>query len=164
MARLPLRLKALDEVRNYFIDTTSRLVYQPFFATIEVAAGFDMPQILRSRAVNLGIDAFMARTYGITRDIVTEKVKPKTPMQKYLVDTLTALALNLPVRAAVTYYSSGADMQKVACSVLGSSAIVFLTARPFTKFVMDPWRNYWNYNKYKKIGVENERGNSKRRI
>jgi hypothetical protein len=156
MTRLPLKLKALDEVRNYLIDTTSRLVYQPFFGAIEAAAGFNMEQILSSRGVNLCIDAFMGRAYGIARDIVTEKVNPKTPLQRYLVDTLTAAVLNLPVRTATTYFSSGADLEKVIYSVLGGSATVFLTTRLFTKFVMDPWRNYWNYNKYKNQ-LENDR-------
>lgn len=129
--------------RNYLIDTSAKVVaYAPVMATMEAFNGLNEKQIIASRASAALIDAGAARIYGKVRDYVRNRFNARDGIKGYLADTLSMIGTYTPVYAAILK-ANGASDKQTAYSLLMGAGIAALTARPYGKYVLEPWRRYW---------------------
>lgn len=142
--------KLKQGVQNYLIDTSAKVVsYAPIMATMEACNGLDGDQIIQSRLSAALVDSFVARMYGKTLDFMRKKsdTKPEEKgIKNYLIDTGTMIGVYTPVYAGILY-SIGAEHSQVAGALTMGAAIAVVTARPFAKYVLSPWRKKCGYEK-----------------
>ncbi len=149
--------KISNEVINYFIDTSAKVgAYALPMAVMEASRGLDLNQIIQSRTSVALVDAVVARVYGRTLDYARKKLNPheKGGVRGYLVDTLTMMGIYAPVYSGILC-SAGANEEQIISATGMLCGILALTARPFGKYILNPWRRYWR-GKIKKI--KNSRG------
>jgi hypothetical protein len=130
-------------IENYLIDTSARLaIYTPLMSVMEASCGLDSNQIIRQRAASVVIDFFVGRIYGKTLSFVRKKVKPKSWLGNYFVDTMSMIGVYSPVYVGMLA-ANGATSQQIKIALVKATLIGMLTARPFAKYVLNRWRKYW---------------------
>lgn len=131
------------ECEKYLIDTSAKIiVFTPLMATLEAYKGLELTQIIESRAGMALIDLGAARVYTKLRDKIKEKVEPKNRVSEYLVNTLPMIAVYSPIYAGLLA-ASGASYDQGKALLISGTIIVALTAQPFAKYFLIPWRKYW---------------------
>lgn len=132
-----------NSIKNYLIDTSAKVgAYALPMALMESCNGLDASQVLASRATAAVVDAGVARIYGKARDFVRNKVHAeKSAVRSYLADTLTMIATYTPVYAAILK-ANGATNEQTAYSLVMGAGIAALTARPYGKYILEPWRRF----------------------
>ena len=103
-----------------------------------------LEQIIQSRTSVALADAVLGRIYGKALNYARKKFETEgeTGLKSYLVDTTTMLMVYDPAYALILQ-SCGADSEQTASAVSILSVILALTARPFSKYVLDNWRKYF---------------------
>jgi hypothetical protein len=138
----------MQGLRNYAIDTSAKVVsYAPIMATMEAYNGLDGDQILQSRLTAAAIDSVVARVYGKTLDYVRQKFKAepeKRSLKNYIIDTTTMIGIYTPVYAGILY-AAGADTKQVLSAIVMGAGIAAVTARPYAKYILGPWRKKCGY-------------------
>lgn len=133
------------EVKAYLVDTSAKVgTYAIPMGLMEASRGMDLEQIVQSRTSVALADAVLGRIYGKALNYTRKKFETegKTGMKSYFVDTVTMLAVYDPAYALILQ-SCGADSEQTTSAVGILSVILALTARPFSKYVLDNWRKYW---------------------
>ncbi|MBU1199275.1 MAG: L-alanine exporter AlaE [Nanoarchaeota archaeon] len=140
----------LQGVQNYLIDTSAKVAsYAPLMATMEAFNGLDGDQILQSRLSAALVDSVVARVYGKTLDYVRNKfhADPKEKsMKNYFIDTITMISIYTPVYAGILF-ATGANLSQIGSALLMGAGIATVTARPYAKYVLAPWRKLCKYKK-----------------
>ncbi len=132
-------------LKNYLVDTSAKVgTYALPMAAMEASQGLELDQIIQSRTSVALIDAVAAIIYGKSLNYARKKLNPekKGGIRGYLVDTLTMIGVYAPIYAGILY-STGAENEQVASATGILCGILALTARPFSKYILDPWRKYW---------------------
>lgn len=148
--QLSLRDKIKYEVINWAIDTSAKTgAYAPLMGAMEAYNGLDFEQILQSRASAALIDVGLARAYTKTADYLGKKfnvdIKDGSP-KAWALDALAMIGTHAPVYAGILA-AAGADAKQIGYASLMGAAIGLSTSKPFRKYVLAPWRNYWGYKK-----------------
>lgn len=133
------------EVKGYLVDTSAKVgTYAIPMGLMEASKGLSLEQILQSRASVALADAVLGRVYGKTLNYTRRKFRTegKSGARSYFVDTATMLAIYDPAYALILD-SCGADCDQIKSATATLSVILALTARPFSKYVLDNWRKYW---------------------
>ena len=133
------------EFKGYLVDTSAKVcTYAVPMALMEASRGLDLEQIVQSRTSVALADAVLGRIYGKALNYTREKfgTEGKEGFKSYGVDTATMLAVYDPAYALILQ-GCGADSEQTASAVAWVSVILALTARPFSKYVLDRWRNHW---------------------
>lgn len=133
------------EVKAYLVDTSAKVGAYAFpMGVMEASQGLSLEQILQSRGSVALADAVLGRIYGKALNWSRRKFETegKTGLASYLVDTATMLAVYDPAYALILK-SCGADTDQITSATAFLSVILALTARPFSKYVLDNWRGYW---------------------
>jgi len=136
---------AKKEFRAYLVDTSAKVgTYMVPMGLMEAYNGLDLGQIIQSRTSVALADMFLGRIYGRALNYTRKKFKTegKKGLKSYLVDTGTMLAVYDPAYATILA-GTGANLEQIESATLMLSAILATTARPFSKYVLDTWRNYW---------------------
>jgi len=142
---VPFLEKAKREFKAYLVDTSAKVgTYVVPMGLMEAYQGLNFKQIVGSRLSVAAADAVLARVYGrslnFTRNLFG--TEGKKGIKSYLVDTTTMLGVYVPAYAGILA-AVGADKDKIkgACAFL--SVMLAVTARPFSKYILDNWRRYW---------------------
>ncbi len=133
------------EVKAYFVDTSAKVgTYAIPMGLMEASRGLSLEQILQSRASVALADAVLGRIYGKALNYTRKKfgTEGKIGIKSYLVDTATMLAVYDPAYALILE-SCGADCDQIKSATVFLSVILALTARPFSKYILDNWRKCW---------------------
>ncbi len=133
------------EIKAYLVDTSAKVgTYAVPMGFMEASQGLSLEQILQSRGSVALADAVLGRIYGKALNWSRQKfgTEGKTGLASYLVDTATMLAVYDPAYALILQ-SCGADSEQTASAVGFLSMILALTARPFSRYILDNWRGYW---------------------
>lgn len=136
------------EWRAYLVDTSAKVgAYAIPMGFMEAYNGLDIHQIIQSRISVAVADAVLGRVYGKTLNYTRSKFKTegREGLKNYLVDTGTMLAVYDPAYVGILTLA-GASSDQIGKSTLMLSAILAVTARPFSKYVLDNWRIYWKTN------------------
>jgi|SRR3989344_4808337 len=132
-------------IKSYLVDTSAKVgTYAVPMGLMEASRGMTLEQIVQSRISVALADAVLGRIYGKALNYTREKfdTESKTGLKSYLVDTGTMLAVYDPAYALILK-STGADSEQTASAVGFLSVILAITARPFSKYILDNWRKYW---------------------
>lgn len=148
MEKQNLEQKIRQGIRNYAIDTSAKvLAYAPIMASMEAFNGLDKEQILQSRLSAAIVDAGVARVYGKVRDYVRDKFNiENSPIKSYLADTISMIGVYSPVYACILA-TAGADIKQISSALLMGAGIAALTACPYGKHILTPFRNKMGYKK-----------------
>jgi len=133
------------EVKGYLVDTSAKVgTYVIPMGLMEASRGLSLEQILQSRASVALADVVLGRIYGKALNYTRKRfgTEGKTGIKSYLVDTATMLAVYDPAYALILD-SCGADCDQIKSATAFLSVILALTARPFSKYILDNWRRYW---------------------
>ena len=133
------------EVKAYLVDTSAKVgTYAVPMGLMEASRGLSLEQIVQSRVSVALADAVLGRIYGKALNYTREKfdTESKTGLKSYLVDTGTMLAVYDPAYALILK-TTGADSEQMTSAVSFLSVILAITARPFSKYVLDHWRKYF---------------------
>lgn len=136
--------KLKKEAKAYLVDTSAKVgAYAVPMGLMEASQGLSLEKILQSRVSVALADAVLGRIYGKTLNWSRQKfgTEGKTGLTSYLVDTTTMLAVYDPAYALILK-SCGADNDQIASVTAFLSVVLALTARPFSKYVLDNWREY----------------------
>ena len=135
-------------IKNYLVDTTAKVgTYAIPMGSMEASKGMDFNEILQSRTTVALADSVLARIYGKSLNYTRKKFNPenKQGMRGYLVDTSTMLAVYVPAYAGILkgieYFNDKNFDIPSACLFL--TGMLLGTARPFSRYILDPWRKYW---------------------
>ncbi|MFA6073438.1 MAG: hypothetical protein WC758_04960 [Candidatus Woesearchaeota archaeon] len=134
------------EVKAYLVDTSAKVgTYVIPMGVIEASRGLSLEQIIQSRTSVALADAVLGRAYGKLLNYTRKKcnTEEKKGLKSYLVDTATMLAVYDPAYMLILK-STGADWNQIESATLFLTGILALTARPFSKYILDNWRKYWN--------------------
>lgn len=138
------------EVKAYLVDTSAKVgAYALPMGLMEASRGLSLEQIVQSRASVALADAVLGRLYGKALNYTRKKCHteegkgPSYLVKSYLVDTATMLAIYDPAYMLILK-STGANNEQIASATLCLTGILLLTARPFSKYVLDNWRKYWH--------------------
>lgn len=147
---LSLRDKIQNEAINWAIDTSAKTgTYAPLMGAMEAYNGLDFEQILQSRTSVALIDIVLARAYTKTADYFGKKfnidIKDGSP-KAWIVDAFAMIGTHAPVYAGILA-ATGADAKQISYASLMGAAIGLSTSKPFRKYILAPWRNYWGYKK-----------------
>lgn len=140
-----LESKLFNGLKNYLVDTSAKVgTYVLPMAAMEASQGLEVDQIIQSRTSVALIDAIAARIYGKSLNYTRQKLNPEKRggIRGYIVDTSTMMAVYAPIYAGILY-STGAENKQIASATGILCIILALTARPFSKYILDPWRKYW---------------------
>jgi hypothetical protein len=135
-------------LKNYLVDTTAKVgTYALPMVIMEASKGMDFDEILQSRTTVALADSVLARIYGKSLNYTRKKFNPenKQGIRGYLVDTSTMLAIYVPAYAGILNgieYFNDKDFD-ISSACLFLTGMLIGTARPFSKYVLDPWRKYW---------------------
>ncbi len=123
-------------MRTFLVDTLATIV---FFTTVAafselVVAGMEPRQVLIARAIMVPVMVATGRPYGLWRDWLFARLRPRSRLAALATDTAAFLGFQVPVYAA-TLAAAGADGAEIARAV--GAAIVFMIAvgRPFGVFL-----------------------------
>lgn len=137
--------KIYNGFKNYLVDTSAKVgTYAVPMGLMEASKGMDMDEILQSRTTVALSDAILARIYGKALNYSRKRFNPenKKGIKGYLVDTLPMLSVYVPAYAitlkGIEYFNNKDFDIPSACLFLTGMLIV--TARPFAKYILDPWR------------------------
>lgn len=133
------------EAKAYLVDTSAKVgAYAVPMGLMEASQGLSLEQILQSRGSVALADAVLGRIYGKTLNWSRNffGTEGKTGLASYLVDTATMLTVYDPAYALILK-SCGADTDQITSATAFLSVILTLTARPFSKYILDNWRGYW---------------------
>ncbi|MGV8141263.1 MAG: L-alanine exporter AlaE [Candidatus Woesearchaeota archaeon] len=144
------RSEFIAGVKNYIIDTSAKVgSYAPIMATMEACNGLEGDQILQSRLTAAAVDSVVARVYGKTLDYVRQKLHAepeKRSFKNYLIDTATMIGVYTPVYAGILY-AAGADSKQILGAITMGAGFAAVTARPYAKYILGPWRKKLGYKK-----------------
>lgn len=141
-----IRDKVYNGIKNYLVDTTAKVgTYVVPMGLMEYSQGLDFGQIIQSRTSVALIDAVAARIYGKTLNYTRKKFNPesKGSVRGYIVDTTTMLGVYAPIYSGILY-SVDAEPDEITSATAILCGILAVTARPFSKYILDPWRKKWN--------------------
>jgi hypothetical protein len=133
--------KTKAELRAYLVDTSAKVgAYALPMGLMEASKGMNFEEIVQSRTSVALADAVLARIYGKLLNKTREKFG-----ENYLVDTATMMAVYVPAYAGILkgieyFHDKEIDIPS-ACVFL--SGLLIGTARPFGRYVLNPWRKYW---------------------
>jgi hypothetical protein len=133
------------EIKGYLVDTSAKVgTYALPMGLMEASRGLSLEQIIQSRTSVALADAVLGRIYGKALNYTRKKFKTEgtTGVRSYLVDTGTMLAVYDPAYTVILA-SCGADNDQIMTATACLSGILALTARPFSKYILDNWRRYW---------------------
>ena len=133
------------EVKGYLVDTSAKVgTYALPMGLMEASRGLSLEQVLQSRASVALADAILGRIYGKALNYTRKKfgTEGKTGLKSYLVDTVTMLAVYDPAYVLILD-TCGADSEQIKSATVILSVILAITARPFSKYILDNWRKYW---------------------
>lgn len=142
---LPWKSKVANEVKEYLVDTSAKVgTYTVPMALMESSQGLELNQIIQSRTLVVLIDGVAAKVYGKALNYTREKMNPeqKSGMRGYCVDTLTMIGVYAPIYAGILC-SVGVENKQIASATSILCGVLAVTARPFSKYVLDPWRVFW---------------------
>lgn len=133
------------EAKAYFVDTSAKVGTYAFpMGIMEASRGLSLEQIIQSRASVALADAILGRLYGKALNYTRKKfnTEGKKGIKSYLVDTATMFAIYDPAYMLILK-STGANWDQIESATLYLTGILMLTARPFSKYILDNWRKYW---------------------
>lgn len=136
---------AKREFRAYLVDTSAKVgTYVIPMGLMEAYNGLDFDQIVQSRISVAIADAVLGRVYGKFLNYTRKKfsTEGKEGLKSYLVDTGTMLAVYDPAYVAILA-AAGANLEQIEGATFMLSVILATTARPFSKYILDNWREYW---------------------
>ena len=137
-----------DIVKSYLVDTTAKVgTYAIPMGIMEASKGMDLDEILQSRATVALADSILARAYGTSLDYTRKKLNPENVqgIRGYFVDTTTMIAVYVPAYAGILKgieYFNDKDLD-IPSACLFLTGMLIVTARPFSKYILDPWRTLW---------------------
>jgi hypothetical protein len=133
------------ETKAYLVDTSAKVgTYAVPMGIMEASRGLSLEQIVQSRTSVALADAVLGRLYGKALNYTRRKTdtEGKTGIKSYVVDTATMLAVYDPAYMLILK-STGANLEQIESATLWLTGILMLTARPFSKHVLDKWRKKW---------------------
>lgn len=140
--------KLSNGLKNYLVDTSAKVgTYVIPMALMEASRSLNLNEIIQSRTSVALIDAITARIYGKSLNYTRKKFNPelKVGFRGYIVDTSTMLAVYVPIYAGILkgieYFNDKEINISSACLFL--TGMLVTTARPFAKYILDPWRKFW---------------------
>lgn len=133
--------KTRREFKAYLVDTSAKVgAYALPMGLMEASKGMTFEEIVQSRTSVALADAVLARIYGKLLNKTREKFG-----ENYFIDTATMMAVYVPAYAGILrgieYLHDKEINIPSACVFL--SGLLIGTARPFGKYVLNPWRKYW---------------------
>ncbi|MBN2052378.1 L-alanine exporter AlaE [Candidatus Woesearchaeota archaeon] len=143
--KLPFWSMIKNELKNYLVDTSAKVfTYAVPMGIMEASRGLSLEQVLQSRASVALADSVLGRLYGKTLNYTRKKFHTSNAkgFKSYLVDTVTMLAIYDPAYMIILK-SAGADWNQIKSATAYLTGILILTARPFSKYVLDNWRRHW---------------------
>ena len=142
--------KVKQSCTNYVIDTTAKVgFYAPIMASMESYNGLDLEQILKSRATAALVDAGVARVYTKTADYLSKRFSVDLKnggFKGWALDTAAMVGVYTPVYAGILA-TAGANTKQIGSALLMGAGIAAVTSKPFRKYALMPWREYWGYKK-----------------
>ena len=134
-----------SEIKAYLVDTSAKVgTYAIPMGLMEASRGLSLEQILQSRTTVALADAVLGRIYGKALNYTRHEfgTEGENGIKSYVVDTCTMLAVYDPAYALILD-ACGADGDQIKSATAILSVILALTARPFSKYILDNWRKYW---------------------
>ena len=133
------------ELKAYLVDTSAKVgTYAIPMGIMEASRGLSLEQILQSRTSVALADAVLGRVYGKALNYTRKKFRTasKKGIKSYFVDTATMAGVYVPAYMAILG-CAGAKLEQIESASLCLTGILAVTARPFSKYILDNWRKYW---------------------
>ena len=142
---IPSMSRMHKEVKAYLVDTSAKVgTYAVPMGIMEASKGLSLEQIIQSRTSVAIADAVLGRLYGKALNYTRNKFNPegKGGVKGYLVDTATMLAVYDPAYMLILK-KADANWDQIKSATFFLTVILMLSARPFSKYILDNWRRYW---------------------
>ena len=133
------------ELRAYLVDTSAKVgTYAVPMGLMEASRGLSLEQIIQSRTSVALADAVLGRIYGRALNYTRKKfnTEGEKGVKSYIVDTATMTGVYVPAYMAILK-CTGANLEQIETASLYLAGILAVTARPFSKYILDNWRKYW---------------------
>src|SRR3989344_1915887 len=130
---------------DYLVDVSAAWTfYTPLYGGIELIAGMEGDEILKARAMSLGVHAVIGRPVGALRNKLAEKWKV-TKESRWYEQIGVNLCSVLPIQAVLytgMLIASGASKEEIAAALPMGLVIGAGLTEPFGRW-MDIWRKVW---------------------
>lgn len=123
-------------MRLFVVDTIATIFFFTVVATFSelVIAGVDPNKVFVTRLVMVPMMVLMGRPYGVWRDWLFQRVRPRSQLSKITLDIAAFLSFQAPVYAA-TLMLAGADLAEVVAAVSSATMFMVILSRPFGLFL-----------------------------
>ena len=123
-------------MRNYLIDTIGTVIFFTVIAATSelLIVGLEPIQVLFARFVMIPVMVITARPYGLWRDWVFRKMRPRNWKFIVAVDIATFISFQVPVYVA-TLALAGTTLSEIVTAVSVSIFFMVLLSRPFGMYL-----------------------------
>ncbi|NPE26961.1 hypothetical protein HNV12_03080 [Methanococcoides sp. SA1] len=145
---------AVDGVQNWAIDSSAKaIVYSVPMGAMEAGinyvntGGVQMDEVLATRAGVVLVDAVAARVYTKLADHLYDRfdIDPENGGLKAWATDSVAMILPYNFVYGCILGLSGDSGEEIGAKLGIGAGVALLTSRPFRKYILAPWRKFWNF-------------------
>ncbi|WP_394003682.1 L-alanine exporter AlaE [Luteimonas sp. WGS1318] len=122
-------------LRAFVADTTALVLFFTVTGVLNerVVSGMDWNEVLHARLLGAALMIPVARPYGVWRDCLMRRAAP-TRRSRLLWDSLALVTFQVPIYAVIIAIS-GASGRGLVFGILGATAIMLVSGRPYGAFL-----------------------------
>jgi len=133
MSRLPA--DRAHRVRAFVADTTALVLFFTVTGALNerFVSGLRWDEVLHARLLGAALMIPVARPYGMWRDWLMRRARP-TRWSRIAWDSIALVTFQVPIYAAIIAIS-GASGRGLVLGILGATAIMLVSGRPYGAFL-----------------------------
>lgn len=122
--------------RSFIADTLALVLFFTIAsgANERFIAGLDWNDVALSRLIGAPLMVATARPYGLWRDWVLGRVKPRRRWSELLTDAAALLVFQVPIYVAIII-AGGAEGNAILRGAIGFALLMFVLGRPYGVFL-----------------------------